>query len=403
MLKQLQRKFVLITMTLLTVMLVVILGLVISFTRENLERNSQQMLINVANEPMDLGFPGSRRDEVNLPYFVIQLSSRGTIRVVSTSDAFDLSDEALLSALVEAVRSSGTQSGLLEDYSLRFWWDQTPAGERFAFVDVTSEQATVAGLVRTCVIIGATAFCVFFFLCSRMAQWAIRPVAQAWDQQKQFVADASHELKTPLTVIMTNAELLQNPESDQEVRQQSASSILTMSRQMRGLVEGLLDLARVDNGAIRTTFTTVDLSTLVSDGLLPFEPLFFERELTLESRIAPDISLKGSPDRLEQVLKILLDNALKYSDPGVVTVTLSRSGNHCLLSVVSPGAPLSPEDQKNIFQRFYRVDKARSRNGSYGLGLSIAAGIVAEHGGRIWAESQSGTNRFRVQLPLTTR
>ena len=146
--------------------------------------------------------------------------------------------------------------------------------------------------MRTCGIIGGVSLLAFLFISVFLARWAVRPVEKAWDQQRQFVADASHELKTPLTVILTNAELLQTPGYGGADR--AAESILTVARQMRGLVESLLELARVDNGAVKTALARLDLSRLVSDALLPFEPLYFERGLELESKIAEDIPVNGS-------------------------------------------------------------------------------------------------------------
>ena len=215
------------------------------------------------------------------------------------------------------------------------------------------------------------------------------------------MADASHELKTPLTVILTNAELLQSPDYTPEEKHRFAGGILSMSHQMRGLVESLLELARVDNGAIRTAMAQQDLSRLVSDCVLLFEPLFFEAGLILESRVEDGISLKGSETHLRQVVDVLLDNASKYSTPGGHTrVELKHQHGHALLTVSNPGPEISREDRKNIFKRFYRADKARSMNHSYGLGLSIAESIVTEHGGKIWADSAGGINTFFVLLPL---
>ena len=230
---------------------------------------------------------------------------------------------------------------------------------------------------------------------------AIRPVEQAWKQQRQFVADASHELKTPLTVIMTNAELAQSPDYDEEGRQRFLSSILTMSRQMRGLIEEMLQLARADQADTKAAFAPVDFSKLTSDALLPFAPIFFEAGLTLSSAISDAIQVTGNDAQLRQVVEILLDNAQKYSQPGGATqVSLKRHRkNHCLLTVANQGEPLSPEALKHIFERFYRADQARSRTGSFGLGLSIAETIVTQHQGKIWAESREGRNWFYVELP----
>lgn len=239
--------------------------------------------------------------------------------------------------------------------------------------------------------------------CSSAGCWPVgcQAVETAWKQQRQFVADASHELKTPLTVIMTNAELLNSPDFDQARRSQFAAHILTMSRQMRQLIEEMLDLARTDNGQGTLVFSPVDLSRLVNDAVLPFEPVFFERGLTLTADIQEHITVSGSQQHLRQITDILLDNAQKYSSPaGEVTVQLTRQGGRCRLSVSNPGDALSKAERKDIFKRFYRTDEAHSQRGSYGLGLSIAANIAAMHRGKIWVESSNGRNIFHLELPV---
>ena len=400
MLKQLRIKFVIINMTLVTVMLLVILGLIIYQTQKNLENQSIGMMQSVSADPFRPGRPGGKPDDVRLPYFEVFLSKENEVVAVK-GGFFDLSDEEQVQGIVLAALDNPETVGVLSEHNMRFYKIDNRDVSRIVFADMSSEQATMANLIRTCMLIGAVSFAAFLFISFRLAKWAVKPVDEAWQQQKQFVADASHELKTPLTVIMTNAELLQNPEYDEPAKEQFASSILIMSHQMRGLVEGLLDLARVDNGAVQTALAPVCLSALTEEACLIFEPLFFERNLFLESLVEPGLELRGSETHLQQVLKILLDNAMKYSESGSVTVTLQKQGSGCLLTVANPGPAISPADLKNIFKRFYRVDKSRHRDGSYGLGLSIAQNIVQEHQGRIWAESASGQNRFHVYLPIT--
>ena len=175
-----------------------------------------------------------------------------------------------------------------------------------------------------------------------------------------------------------------------------------MSRQMRSLVERLLELARADNEGEQSRFASVNYSALIENTLLPFEPVFFEKGLELSVQLESDIVVSGSEQRLRQMLEILLDNAQKYAGTGgPVTLRLQRTGRrHCRLSLSNPGEPLSGEELKNIFKRFYRVDKARSRDGGFGLGLSIAENIVAAHHGRVWAESRGGVITFWIELPV---
>lgn len=399
MLKRLRIKFICINMLIVTAMLCVIFGMVVHFTRQNLESESLRMMQAIATNPFRPGRPGQRPVEVQLPYFVVELGQTGEL--ISVGGYYDLFDEDSLHEIIETTFKAREHSGILEEYNLRYQRVVTPMAQRIVFVDMSSEQSTLEHLVRTCAAIGGASLLAFFLISLFLAHWAIKPVERAWTQQRQFVADASHELKTPLTVILTNAELLQEPDSDENSRAQFSESILSMSNQMRGLVESLLELARVDSGMVKTTATHLNFSELVSDAILPFEPLYFEHNLEIQSTIEQNVKVNGSEAHLRQVTEILLDNAMKYSSsPASVRVELKRHGFHCLLSVENPGEPIPSEELKNIFKRFYRTDKVRTMNHSYGLGLSIAESIVKEHKGRIWAETKGGFNTFYVELPI---
>ena len=399
MIKRLKLKFICINMVIVTAMLLVIFGTVLHFTQANLEQQSERMLQSVL-ESRGHPRPGELSGQAQLPYFYVSVNSFGELSA-TFSGYYDLTDTDALQEIISLTLSDPAQSGVLKDCGLRFLKRTTPFGQSIVFADMSSELATMRSLVKNCVIIGIASFIAFLGLSFLLAGWAVKPVESAWNQQRQFVSNASHELKTPLTVILTNAELLQQGGYAEEDREKFVSSILTMSHQMRGLVESLLELARVDNGGQNMVFSRLNYSELVTDALLPFEPVYFEKGLLLESEVAEGVFVKGSAQHLKQVLDILLDNASKYAAPdSTVQVTLRTQGAHCLLSAANPGEEISKEDLKNIFKRFYRVDKARSMNHSYGLGLAIAEGIIHRHNGKIWAESGGGINTFFVQLPL---
>ena len=399
MLRKLRLKFVVINMAIVTAMLCVIFALVYHFTQADLEAESVGMMQRIAAAPFHVGAPGDDPGQLRLPYFVLEVNGLGDL--AAAGGYYDLSDKEFLQQLVDQALSTGQRTGVLPQYSLRFCSVATPAFQRIVFADMSSELSTLDSLLRTCMAIGSVSFAAFLIISLLLARWAVGPVDQAWQQQRQFVADASHELKTPLAVITTNAELLQSPDFDQQAKRQFSQSILAMSRQMRGLVERLLELARVDNGSPNTAFTRCDFSALVSQAALPFEAVFFERGLTLTCQLEPGIVVHGSPAHLSEVVEILLDNAQKYTQgDGQVRVALERRHRgHCLLTVSNPGPPLSSQQLQDIFKRFYRADQARSRDGSFGLGRSIAQASVSEHKGRIWAQSAGGVNTFLVQLP----
>ena len=398
MLKKLRRKFIVINMTIVAAMLVVIFGLVYHFTGSNLERQSMEMVQSLAKSTLQPALQGED-SPVTLPHFTLQFDLRGVVKANGVT-SYDLNDEVFIQKMLEAAYSSDQPSGIVEEYDLLYYRTSLMGTQCVAFVDISSQRAALVGLVQASVMIGCLSLLLFGFISFWLAKWAIKPVEQAWQQQKQFVSDASHELKTPLTVIMSNAELLQNQDCDAESREQFTGSILTMSHQMRKLVEGLLELARADNGQVRKAFAQVHMSQLVEACVLPFEPLFYERGMLLQSQVEQGIFLIGSSQYLQQVTDILLDNALKYTDPGIVSIGLRRQGRNCLLTVDNPGQPIPKEELEKIFERFYRADQARSRTGSFGLGLSIARQVVQEHGGKIWAESNPAGNRFCVQLPI---
>lgn len=401
MIKRLRVKFVCINMSIVTVMLIVIFGTVLHFTTWDLRQRSMAALEMADNDRRPRGVPGEMPNKAIRPFFTVEIDAAGN-QTLRASAFFDLSDKEILQTLIEEAQSAPVQTGVLHKYQLRFSRHSTPIGVRLVFVDISDEIETIEGLLKTCVGIGLLSFAVFLGLSILLSHWAVQPVEKAWQQQRQFVADASHELKTPLTVIMTNAELLQEPQYTEEEKLQFSGSILTMSRQMRGLVEGLLELARVDSSSETMAMDNLNLSEIVSECVMLFEPVYFEKGKKLESQVEEGLWIRGSGSHMCQVLEILLDNGCKYaSEGGTVEVRLLRQGSQCLLSVASPGEAISREDLENIFKRFYRIDKVRGMDQSYGLGLSIAWSVITGHGGKIWAESENGMNTFYTALNLT--
>lgn len=400
MLKKLRIKFVVITMVIVSAMLCTIFGMLFHFTKTNLENESIAAMKSIAANPMHMGRPGEPGSQIHLPYFTLELGMHGEI-LSKSSGYYDLSDEEFLEDVLEDVLEDNRQIGALREYNLRFCKAFSPFGQTVVFVDMSAEQAALSSLVSISALVGLVSFVAFWGISILLAKWVVRPVDKAWKQQRQFVSDASHELKTPLTVILSNAQLLQEEQFDEENKKQYVSGIVTMARQMRHLLEQMLELARSDNAQTTAAFAPLDFSLLAADAMLPFEPVFFEKGMTLEGNFQPDIQINGNEGQLKQVLDILLDNAQKYATAkGKTVVSLRRQGkNRCVLSVANEGAPIPREDLENLFKRFYRADQARSERGSFGLGLSIAESIVTNHKGKIRAQSQDGINTFFVELP----
>lgn len=400
MINKLRRKFIMVNMLIVTVMLSVIFGLVFFFTKSNIEQESIQMLRSVSMLPAQPEHGGNSHINTAPFVFTIRKTPKGEY-LAQGSYVVDFSDSALISELYEYAAGSEKISGEIKDHKLRFFVSNAPHSKEVVFADISSEKTMLRQLLQTCIFIAVLSFGVFFVISILLAHWTVKPVEKAWKEQRQFVADASHELKTPLTVIMTNAEMLLDSQHTEEKRKQFSENILTMSRQMRELTESLLELARNDNHTAAVISDNLDFSQLVTEAALPFEPLYYEKTLELCCDIDENIFVKGDKNHLMRLTEILLDNAMKYSYPNTsVAVRLKSHGGACILSVESCGDSISKADLKNIFKRFYRVDKARTSNHSYGLGLSIAESIANEHHGKIRAESIDGTNTFYVRLPI---
>ena len=392
MLKKLRRRFVCITMSIIFCMLMIILGMILYFTMSDLEAKSDAMLQTLTQTPYN------RPARISLPYFIIESNSRGEILTAGNA-AYDFTDREWIGSIITIVNSNNATSGRIDN--LKYVIENMPGIQKICFLDISSYESSLYTLLQICSIIGILSLFVFAFLSILLARWAVKPVDIAWQQQKQFISDASHELKTPLTVIISNAELLQDKNTVETDKKQLTDNILASSQQMRHLVNSMLELARADNGKIRTSFSNVNLSQIVQNAVLQFEPVFYENSLSLQSQIHDPITIEGSEQHLHQLIDILLDNAKKYSAPGIVHVELLLNNrNRCLLTVSNPGDPIPKKELDAIFRRFYRSEQARSDGGSFGLGLAIADRIVKEHNGAIWADSNESGNIFYVELPL---
>ena len=263
------------------------------------------------------------------------------------------------------------------------------------------EQATLQEIMGSYLQIGLAALLLLLGVSILLARWATRPVAKAWQQQRQFLSDASHELKTPLTVILSNAELLEAaPLEDRPARW--ADNIRSEAGQMKSLVEEMLTLARADNAVPTAVMGEVSLSDLATACVLAFEPVAFEAGKPLESDITPDVTVTGDADKLRQLIGVLLDNAIKFSAEGsTMGLSITAKGGKAHVAVRNHGDTIPPDELAMIFDRFHKSDKSRSvdREG-VGLGLYIVKTILNNHKENISVTSQDGVTEFVFTLTL---
>jgi len=235
-----------------------------------------------------------------------------------------------------------------------------------------------------------------------LSKTAIRPIQAAWQKQLDFTADASHELRTPITVIQTNLDLVMDSPTETVASQMKwLKHIEAENKRMARLVDDLLTLSRADTGQQMLETETFTLDEVISKTLALFEPIASERGIDLHTSMTSPIAFYGDRDRMKQLIIILLDNALTYTDSGTVMVVLIQSEQGITITVSDTGIGMEAEHLSNIFDRFYRVSKTRGQNqDGAGLGLSIAKWIVQEHGGTIQVTSTPGAGTaFIIQLP----
>ena len=406
MIRKLQIKFVAMCMLLVTAVLAVAFLAVLFSAQRNIEVISHQVLQRVIQEDSPGGrpdlYPNIGGDEVLLPYFTVNIWDRnGTYNVYVTGGTYaDLQDTDILADILRECLQQEADEGTIHNYSLRYMRQDLGLYQRVAFVDMSMEQATMRQILGSYLQIGVAALLLLLGVSILLSRWATRPVAKAWRQQRQFLSDASHELKTPLTVILSNAELLEAAPLDPRPARW-ADNIHTEGKRMKSLVEEMLTLARADNAVPTAVMTEVSLSDLAMDRCLAFEPVAFEAGKPMESDIAPDVMVLGDSDKLRQLIGVLLDNAIKYGrERGTITLTLRRTDRQARLTVANPGEPIPPEQLNRLFERFYRADSSRGEQSGFGLGLPIAATIAAEHKGTLKAESDQVSTRFIFTMPL---
>ena len=404
MIRKLRWQFVAACMGLIAAVLAIVFGCVWASAQNALERSSHMALEQALSRRGGDLLPGFRQnggdDQVLLPYFTVQVW--GTTVYVTGGTYSGLEDTDALTAILTDCLSQEADEGSLPGYALRYLRQDDGLYTQIAFVDISLETAALRQMMASYLRIGLLSLLLLAGASFLLSLRVTRPVERAWRQQRQFFSDASHELKTPLTVILSNAEMLETsdlPERESRWR----DNILSESRQMKTLVEEMLALSRTEDAQRKPTVADVDLSDLSEDCALAFEPVAFEAGKPLSWDVTPALTVSGDGEKLRRLLSILLDNAAKYGAPGEgIVLSLRAERSQAILSVAngSGGHPIPPEELPRLFERFYRADASRGEQSGFGLGLPIAQAIAKEHHGALRAESDEQATRFTFTLPL---
>ena len=389
MIRHLRWKVVATNMLLISLVLLAVFAAVYFISRGNYHKNVQQQLYQ-ALEQGDYGRSQPGMDSI--PCFVAEVYGSGTVRVAGNS-YYDLSDETRMAEIVTAALAADEDAGTLDEFHLRYLRQRGYTTTAIAFTDTYLEYTSLHTLLKACSLVGCGAL-VVLFLCSYLLSGVVtKPVGAAWAQQEQFLSDASHELKTPLTSISGYAELIETGIAKPEDVPGFAQKIHVEASRMIQLVNDILQLSSLDNASeagSEPEMETVDLLTVAKD-CVERQKLNARRAYISLNCLGESALVHGNRALLDELCQNLCDNAIRYNRPGgkvQITTACSRDG-HCTLTVADNGIGIPKEAQSSVFERFYRVDKSRSKaTGGTGLGLAIVKHIARIHNARIKLESQ---------------
>ena len=415
MFKKSRRKIVAAIMSVLVLLWVGTLGVIYASSYFEMKKQNEQMLQSHAqmynlpnafdqmmppnvprpdgNHGFKPGFdPESPKFQLST-FYSVAVSYKGEIlEIKNDSPTVYASDD--LAQMAKDIIKDGKSTGTKDN--LTFLKTDKNGYVLVVFMDNTVVNESAMTLFRYTLIFGGVALVVFFFLSRFLAKKIVAPLEESYQKQRQFISDAGHELKTPVSVVSANAELLSRELGDNQWLQ----NIQYENERMGLLVGQLLDLARTEN--VTPQMECIDFSRLVAGETLPFESVAFEKGLVLNSNITNGITVEGNSTQLKQLTSILLDNAIRHSKPaGEVRLTLTKDHGITELSVINKGDEIPAEHRDRIFERFYRVDTARNgEDKHYGLGLAIAKAIVDAHHGHIEVNCYNGLVEFHVRMPM---
>ena len=418
MIRDLRKRFIAVSMLAILIVLALIITIINLSNYHNVDKTAQaRMAMLIDNEgtfekfknhlkgpeepPKDFNIADNRimtETPFDARYFRVEMSETGTITAIQMDNIASITETDARS-MAEAVVQAGQTFGYYERYRYQKAM-KTDGTVYYVFLDCNREFATFYSFLRASLIVstlGAISYLILVLLFSRIV---FRPVAESYEKQKRFITDASHEIKTPLAIIDANTEVIEMEAGESEW----TKSIRNQIKRLSSLTEKLVFLSRMDEENTKLEMRNFDLSALLNETLDSYEAVAISKGKTLERVIAPEVHLYGDETNILQMVTLLMDNAMKYSnDKGSILVKLERlsKGKQKLkLTFQNTVDEISVGNHNILFERFYRADESRStKTGGYGIGLSVVKAIVSAHKGKISADSKDGkTIVFTITL-----
>ena len=320
--------------------------------------------------------------------YTVFYDSNGSFDIISYADDDDIPEE--LVNFVKTMDVSNKKMVIGNLYNSKYSYNIRR--NYIVIVDTSNAAYRLNGILKESLFLLIIIEIIVYIISYYLSKWIIKPAVDAFDSQKQFIADASHELKTPLAVIMASADALK----EDNIESKWIDNIQYEADRMNNLIKNLLDLSRLES--VNTQRENIDLSKLFAKSILSLESLVFEKNIDLKYSIEEKIMFYSNSDEMKQLISILLDNAIKHSvSNGKIIINLKENKNNIVLEVKNKGTAIKKGDEEKIFDRFYRADESRNRSENrYGLGLAIAKAICEKNSGVITASSGGGYTTFKV-------
>lgn len=317
-------------------------------------------------------------------YFVVKL--HGNLVVATYTQNISSVDTDTAFAYAQRIYKNDQGFGFVDLYRYYYATDPETDNSIMVFLDFEKQMIDSLTLASISFLVGLLCVALLTFPVYLLSKNALRPVRRSIEQQKQFITDAGHELKTPLAIISADVDVLEMCEGENEW----LDSIRSQTQRMDALVKDLVELSKLDEIAAETEHVMFDLSGAVLDTAMDFAPIAKSKALSFDVEVQPEIRYKGNESELRQLVSILCDNAVKYcAEQGSIVVSLYKSGKSVCLDVYNDCETVEREKLPRLFDRFYRADNSRSRDtGGYGIGLSVAKAIVTRHKGKITATTE---------------
>lgn len=322
-------------------------------------------------------------------YFVI-LRNDKIVKIINENDE-KYSDEEIYKYALN-INKSNKKNGSIGDlvYGIR----NMKEGKIITFMDNSIANKSLRNMLMLSLLIGFLALVCAYIISKKISLWIVRPIEDAFNKQKQFISDASHELKTPLAVICANADILESEVGKSKWLNYIQNEVESMDK----LVNNLLCLAKMEKENQNNETVVFNMSKTVLGATMVFESLAYEQGIELLDDIDDNLNIRGNSEEIKQLLFILIDNAIKHTKKnGQIIVSLKKNKNNIILKVKNMGDPIPKNEEEKIFERFYRRDESRNRDSKrYGLGLAIGKSIVEKHNGKIKVSWEDGFTIFTI-------